>query len=246
MSRNKKKPDYDQERILQELVQSIKYSYEHPQPGEEAPDDMAHKQLKLVAEEFCITPMKVRKLLITAGAYSSPLSAQVQRLYQEGKTIKEIQELTQLGRSSVNAYLPYSKTVYNAEEQSTNAERARLYRQRSAIVKKLTEATGKASGNGIAASAETEEILWQALNLFQGYPFHTAKGLQFRYTIRGSEMFVDRKDKSITRSSIVLSFRRVLEMHGAVPGPKKIGTFGASYLYAIYVRFGIIHQDSDG
>ena len=51
-----------------------------------------------------------------------------------------------------------------------------------------------------------EELLWKTLTVFQGCPFYTVKNLEFVYEIRGNEMFVNRKDKSITRASISLAF----------------------------------------
>ena len=53
-------------------------------------------------------------------------------------------------------------------------------------------------------------------------------------------MFVTRKEKTIIRSSIDVSLEKVLALHGVVSGPKKLGTFGASYLYPIFRRLGII------
>lgn len=53
-------------------------------------------------------------------------------------------------------------------------------------------------------------------------------------------MFVDRKEKSITRSSVEMAYLKALEMDGVVTGPKKLGVFGASYLYPVFVRLGVI------
>lgn len=39
------------------------------------------------------------------------------------------------------------------------------------------------------------ELLWQMLCELQKIPFYTVKGIQFTYSIRGYEMFVDRKEK---------------------------------------------------
>ncbi|MCD8010073.1 MAG: hypothetical protein LUF34_04655 [Lachnospiraceae bacterium] len=88
----------------------------------------------------------------------------------------------------------------------------------------------------------TEDALWAALRAFQGYPFRTAKGLTFTYTVRGGELFVDRKEKSITRATVDLAFRRALELQ-VVTGPKKLGVFGASYLYPIFLHLGIITRE---
>lgn len=45
---------------------------------------------------------------------------------------------------------------------------------------------------------KTIEATWQLLQQHQGEIFHTAKGLPFTYTIRGGELFVNRRRKSIT------------------------------------------------
>lgn len=97
------------------------------------------------------------------------------------------------------------------------------------------------SGTGI--SGETEELIWKTLVLFQEEDFLTAKGLEFTYYIRGNEMFVSRKDKSITRSSVSVSAEAAVAIQRKglkVTGPKKLGTFGASYLYPIFMRIGVI------
>ena len=67
--------------------------------------------------------------------------------------------------------------------------------------------------------------------------------VEFVYEIRGNEMFVNRKDKSITRASISLAFEKALELQkteGTVKGPKKLNCFGASYLYPVFEKLGII------
>lgn len=87
---------------------------------------------------------------------------------------------------------------------------------------------------------ESGDILWNTIIKFQGYPFYTAKNLEFFYVIMGNEMFVTRKDKSITRASVMTAFYKALELGGAVTGPKKLGTFGASYLYPVFQKIGVI------
>ena len=54
---------------------------------------------------------------------------------------------------------------------------------------------------------KTIEAIWLLLQQHQGETFHTAKGLPFTYTIRGGELFVNRRRKSITVSTV----RRALE-----------------------------------
>ena len=87
------------------------------------------------------------------------------------------------------------------------------------------------------------DVLWDELSRMQGETFYTVKGIEFTYEIRGFELFVSRKDKSITRSTVQLTYRKAMDLLRAgevVDGPKKLGTFGASYLFPIFVRLGII------
>lgn len=93
------------------------------------------------------------------------------------------------------------------------------------------------------SEALSMELLWQVLCELQQVTFHTVKDIPFTYRIRGYEMFVDRKEKSITQATVLLSAQRVLEKQHqgiAITGPKKIGTFGASYLYPIFQQIGLI------
>ena len=53
-------------------------------------------------------------------------------------------------------------------------------------------------------------------------------------------MFIDRKEKSITKSSVLLAFQNLVKQGGIIGGPKKLGTFGASYLYPIFMELGWI------
>ena len=93
------------------------------------------------------------------------------------------------------------------------------------------------------------EAIWQLLQQHQGETFHTAKGLPFTYTIRGGELFVNRRRKSITVSTVRRALEKItlLEVAGEViTGPKKIGCYGASYLYPVFLQLGIIHLPPDG
>lgn len=87
-----------------------------------------------------------------------------------------------------------------------------------------------------------DTFLWQLLLSMQDTTFYTARQLAFSYRIRGNEMFVNRKNKSITRSTICLAFHTALEMQEkgeVITGPKKLKTFGASYLYPIFLSIGV-------
>lgn len=93
--------------------------------------------------------------------------------------------------------------------------------------------------NSVGSGSEMD-ALWFCIRAHQGYPFKTVRNLVFTYTVRGNELFIDRKKKSVTRSSVEIALRRILEMEGIVNGPKKIGVFGASYLYPMFITFGLI------
>lgn len=114
-----------------------------------------------------------------------------------------------LSRSSVNAYLPYTKIVYKAEEVSLTAERLKVFRARKRTVEILQDKL-------------TEEALWEAIVAFSDYPFCTAKKLKFKYEVKGNEMFVGRKEKSITRSTVELAFQKA--MGGRNNRPKEVGS----------------------
>lgn len=93
---------------------------------------------------------------------------------------------------------------------------------------------------------EIDELFWDTLILFQQSAFYTAKNLEFFYWIKGNEMFVNRKNKSITRATAVLAFHTALDLQRCgekITGPKKLGTFGASYLYPVFIAIGVIKGD---
>ncbi len=84
------------------------------------------------------------------------------------------------------------------------------------------------------------DALWKTLELLQDETFYTAKGLPFTYAIRGGELFVSRREKSITRATVELAFQKALDLGPEATGPKKLGCFGASYLYPLFLRMGIL------
>ncbi|MDO5416430.1 MAG: hypothetical protein Q4F29_04445 [Lachnospiraceae bacterium] len=229
----KKKPDYDAEAVTAELVEAAAAAYEG------LDERGRHPSLRAAAEQLgCgLNPLKVRKLLITAGelrkqrVYRSVTAEKVLKLWKEGKQVEEIMAELNLSRASVQSYLPYSKIIYKLDEAgsvcSVGADRMKVYRERRKAVEALAAEPGF-------------EMLWQAVVLFAGYPFQTSKGLKFSYTVKGGEIHVDRKEKSITRATVHMAFHRANELEGKVSGPKKLGVFGASYLYPVFVRLGVI------
>lgn len=108
-----------------------------------------------------------------------------------------------------------------------------------------------------------DELLWCAVFAFQDYPFYTSSGLSFSYHVKrkrngeySGELLVSRKEssKTLTKSSVLLAFHRVLEDISVVEksgeralllneykGPKAIGQiFGVSYVYSLFWRLGLI------
>lgn len=210
-------------------------------PPENTADEKGHMYLNLLAEEFSMTPIKVRKLLISSGAYQTDISKKINELYKSGKTIKEIQKIVGLSAASVSGYLPYQKTVYNLEVSTDVANRLRKYRHRKALVAKLTDV-------GWSATEPTKDLLWETLIAFEGYPFKTAKGLRYYYTVKGNELFISRKEKSVTRSSVNMAFETAFKLQregSEIAGPKMLGCFGASYLYPIFIRIGVIRDGKE-
>lgn len=113
--RPKKKPTYNSELQFQNFLQELREVYEESD------------SLRMLATELNISLLKLRKLLITAGIFTSDICTEVNELHQSGKKIPEIMEITGLSRASVHSYLPYTKGIYNAEEISLNAERCRAF-----------------------------------------------------------------------------------------------------------------------
>ena len=89
---------------------------------------------------------------------------------------------------------------------------------------------------------KAQDYLWNELVLLQSQTFRTVKGLEYTYQIRGNEMFVSRKTKSITKASVNLALEKIIELSGEVAGPKKLKCFGASYLYPIFIEMGLIKK----
>ena len=71
--RKKSKPDYDPSAILQNQMDLAVALY----------DKEEHPSLQTIANELDLNPIKVRKLLITAGVYKSDAADQVQRVFNK-------------------------------------------------------------------------------------------------------------------------------------------------------------------
>ena len=147
--RKKLKPEYDAGKNLKDQMDAAVALYE---------EDCS---LQSIADVLNLNPIKVRKLLITAGVYEAEVAEKVQdtferyRKTQDYKTsILSTATVLGLSKASVTSYLPYEKGVYfpntaDKEKISVGAERQRRYR---AVRKLRTE--------------PTEEHLWEVVLLY--------------------------------------------------------------------------------
>ena len=69
--RKPSKPDYNPSAILQNQMDTAVALY----------DKEEHPSLQTIADELDLNPIKVRKLLITAGVYKSDVADQVQKVF---------------------------------------------------------------------------------------------------------------------------------------------------------------------
>lgn len=205
--------------------------------------------LQGIGQKLSLNPLKVRKLLITAGVYASSIADRVNEtfaVYQQTQTYTEAvlstAEELGLSRASITSYLPYQKGVYASawegyEGSSPSALRQRRYR----AVKRLRE-------------IPTEEHLWQAVLAYAGVRFTTFSGLPFAYEIRRGrngqytrELWIDRRksSKSLTWGSVIWVFDKVKNQRPKVDRPKSLGDIrGVTYIYAIFLRFGLIEKSA--
>ena len=116
--RQKLKPDFDPEEVQADLIDAVCAAYD------------SGISIRAVAKDLNLSPMKVRKILITAKNYSTDLSKEIYYLYKDGRTPAEIAEIMNMTVANVNSYLPYERIIYNMEERSVEADRQARYRER--------------------------------------------------------------------------------------------------------------------
>ena len=229
--RKKLKPEYDAGKNLKEQMESAVALYD------------SEMSLQAIGEELGLNPIKVRKLLITAGVYESEVAEKVKNTFEEYRETQDYKTSIlstandlQLSKASVTSYLPYKKGVYfpstaEKEKISVGAERQRRYR---AMKRWRTD--------------PIEENFWGVVLAYAGVKFKTYSGLPFTYEIRKGrsgeytkELWIDRREnsKSLAWSSIVLALKNVKE--DVVDRPKALGDIrGVTYIYGMFYRFGLI------
>ena len=229
--RKKLKPEYDAGKNLKEQLDAAVAFYD------------SEMSLQAIGDELGLNPIKVRKLLITAGVYESEVAQKVQDTFEEYREIQDYKtsilstaNALQLSKASVTSYLPYQKGVYfpstaSKEKISVGAERQRRYR----AMKRWR-------------ADPIEENFWGVVLTYAGVKFKTYSGLPFSYEIKKGrngeytkELWIDRREnsKSLAWSSIVLALKNVKE--DVVDRPKALGDIrGVTYIYGMFYRFGLI------
>lgn len=171
--RPRKKPDYDLEQNINDLLETAVALFEVPYDDrvdrpEEAPS-ISH-----VADEMDTSRMRVRKLLITAGYYSTATSRRVQELNSQGKTIAEISKILDLGRSAVHNMLPYKKGIYKLADPTLNAEQCQQFQARKKACDNLQEHITEDC---------CDRYLWEAIRIFAGFNFRTPDKCRIQYSV---------------------------------------------------------------
>ena len=232
--RKKLKPEYDAVKNLKEQMERAVALYN------------SEMSLQAIGEELGLNPIKVRKLLITAGVYESEVAEKVQDTFAEYRETKDYKtsilstaKALNLSKASVTSYLPYQKGVYfpsTAEKKkiSVGAERQRRYR----AMKRWR-------------ADPTEENFWGAVLAYAGVKFKTYSGLPFSYEIKKGrngeytkELWIDRreKSKSLAWNSVLLALGNIKEIGEVVDRPKALGDIrGVTYIYGMFYRFGLIN-----
>ena len=225
------KPEYDAGKNLKEQMESAVALYD------------SEMSLQAIGDELGLNPIKVRKLLITAGVYESEVTEKVKNTFEEYRETQDYKtsilstaNALQLSKASVTSYLPYQKGVYfpstaSKEKISVGAERQRSYR----AMKRWR-------------ADPTEENFWGVILTYAGVKFKTYAGLPFSYEIKKGrngeytkELWIDRreKSKSLAWSSIILALGNI--KGEVVDRPKALGDIrGVTYIYGMFYRFGLI------
>lgn len=235
--RKKLKPEYDAGKNLKEQMESAVALYD------------SEMSLQAIGDELGLNPIKVRKLLVTAGVYESEVAEKVQDTFEEYRETQDYKtsilstaNALQLSKSSVTSYLPYQKGVYfpstEKDKISVGAERQRRYR-----------AMKRWRGD------PTEENFWGVVVSYAGVGFKTYSGLPFSYEIKKGrngeytkELWIDRreKSKSLAWSSVLLALNNIKKVGEVVNRPKALGDIrGVTYIYGMFYRFGLIDMSDE-
>ena len=83
-----------------------------------------------ISKKLQISIVKVRRILITEGLWSSRSSEEIGELYKQHYSVKEIADALHMTEKNVQAYLPYSKGLYGLDNKSESATWSDDFRKR--------------------------------------------------------------------------------------------------------------------
>ena len=228
--RPKKRPEYDREREIDNLVQQAVTLFELPfDDRDERPPDAP--SINHVSLEMSISRVKVRKLLITAGYYSSIASREIQGLHDIGLPIEQISERTGLKKQTVNSLLPYRKGVYNLEDPPRYAEKCRIFRKRKEACALLAEHLDE---------KDCSQVLWEAILAFEHYPFRMEDGSKVEYKIDCEQFCMG--DKIYSRKEIEESYHRIRAILLSDGYINKENCRCCEELYTVFLRIGACNR----
>lgn len=127
--------------------------------------------ISAVVEELHVSEVKVRRVLITEGLWSSRTSRQVSAFLAHGKTTQEIAGELNITVKAVEAYMPYRRGVYDDNSQSGSAARSEAYRRRKEAaakkqVRQWSDSASYAAKKDLANKKEGENSMPTAEKLY--------------------------------------------------------------------------------
>lgn len=88
------------------------------------------KSIKRTAIDLGVSHGVVKKVLITAGIYETPLTKRIRELQASGMPQKDIADLLKISESSVNMNSRYCRGTYLDSNKSENAIHIKEWRER--------------------------------------------------------------------------------------------------------------------
>ncbi|MBO6241132.1 MAG: hypothetical protein J6O61_09960 [Butyrivibrio sp.] len=102
-------------------------------PYDDRIKNTSHPSLSELANKFDTSTVRIRKILITRGLFSTTIIRKVIRLRNADKSIEDICKLTGLKPAAVKASLPYEKGIYNIDPKTSL--RVRVERNSTSLLK---------------------------------------------------------------------------------------------------------------
>ena len=118
--------------------------------------------ISAVTKKLHVSEVKVRRVLITEGLWSSRSSRQIAELAEQGLSTAAIADKLSLTVKAVEAYMPYRRGVYDIDNQSSSAARSNEYRKRNAAVAQKQNRPEDTTFHNISQQARKEEDMTTA------------------------------------------------------------------------------------